>query len=78
VKLFFRLSQKIAKERRFTRQGYGSESNPDEFWKTEEYLRRWFGDLIWSSMLSYLREEMWMEVLMRWHVKGRELRYNLD
>jgi hypothetical protein len=25
-----------------------------------------------------LREEMWMEVLMRWHVKGRELRYNLD
>jgi uridine kinase len=31
VKLFFRLSQKVAKKRRFTGQRYGSEAKPDEF-----------------------------------------------
>jgi nicotinamide/nicotinate riboside kinase len=40
VKLFFRLSYKVAKERRFTRQGYGSGAKPDEFWKTEDYFEK--------------------------------------
>jgi nicotinamide/nicotinate riboside kinase len=48
VKLFFRLSHKIAKERRFTRQGYGSESNPDEFWKTENYVEK----MAWRSYME--------------------------
>ena len=45
VKLFFRLSHKVAKERRFTRQGYGPEAKEGEFWKTEDYFEK----MVWSS-----------------------------
>ena len=40
LKLFFRLSHDVAKERRFRRQGYGPEAKPDEFWKTEDYFEK--------------------------------------
>lgn len=38
--LFFRLSHDVAKQRRFSRQGYGSEAKLDEFWKTEDYFEK--------------------------------------
>jgi nicotinamide/nicotinate riboside kinase len=40
TRLFFRLSHAVAKERRFTRQGYGPSTKPDEFWKTEDYFEK--------------------------------------
>jgi nicotinamide/nicotinate riboside kinase len=40
LKLFFRLSHDVAKERRFRRQGYGADARPDEFWKTEDYFEK--------------------------------------
>ena len=40
MKLFFRLSHKVAKARRFSRQGYGVEAKPGEFWKTEDYFEK--------------------------------------
>lgn len=53
VKLFFRLSYKVAKERRFTRQGYGPEAKPDEFWKTENYFEK----MVWRS---YVEQHIFM------------------
>ena len=38
--LFFRLSHDVTKQRRFSRQGYGSEAKADEFWKTEDYFEK--------------------------------------
>ena len=43
LKLFFRLSHDVAKARRFSRQGYGAEAKPEEFWKTEDY----FENMVW-------------------------------
>jgi nicotinamide/nicotinate riboside kinase len=43
LRMFFRLSHDVAKERRFSRQGYGIEAQPDEFWKTENY----FETMVW-------------------------------
>jgi nicotinamide/nicotinate riboside kinase len=37
---FFGLSHDVTKERRFSRQGYGVEAKPDEFWKTEDYFEK--------------------------------------
>jgi nicotinamide/nicotinate riboside kinase len=48
VKLFFGLSYKITKDRRFTRQGYGSEAKPDEFWKTEDYFEK----MVWRCYVE--------------------------
>ena len=45
IKLFFRLSKKVAKERRMSRQGYGIEAKPDEFWKTEDYFEK----IVWMN-----------------------------
>jgi nicotinamide/nicotinate riboside kinase len=38
--LFFRLSHDVAKERRFSRQGYVPEAKPEDFWKTEDYFEK--------------------------------------
>lgn len=48
VKLFFRLSHGVAKERRFTRQGYRSEAKPDEVWKTEDYFEK----MVWRCYVE--------------------------
>jgi nicotinamide/nicotinate riboside kinase len=45
LRSFFRLSHKVAKERRFTRPGYGFEAKPGEFWKTEDYFEK----MVWRS-----------------------------
>jgi len=44
----FRLNYAVAKERRFTRQGYGASAKLDEFWKTEEY----FDKGVWRNYVA--------------------------
>ena len=40
ARLFLRLSHETTKHRRMTRQGYGAEAKPGEFWKTEDYFEK--------------------------------------
>ena len=46
--LFLRLSHATAKQRRFSRQGYGSEARPGEFWKTEDYFEK----VVWRNYVA--------------------------
>lgn len=47
-KLFLRLSHDTAKSRRFSRQGYGAEAKPREFWKTEDYFEK----MVWPNYVT--------------------------
>ncbi|KAJ5765692.1 nicotinamide riboside kinase 1 [Penicillium odoratum] len=49
LRLFLRLSHASAKQRRFTRPGYGSEAKSGEFWKTEDYFEK----MVWRNYVAH-------------------------
>ena len=48
TRLFMRLTHDEAKRRRMTRQNYGVDAKPSEFWKTERYFEK----MVWRNYVA--------------------------
>lgn len=48
IRLFFRLSYEVAKQRMCTRPGYGAGAKPNESWKAEDY----FDKMVWRNYVA--------------------------